>query len=377
MKIALFSPGIISPKFGATKNRIELAEALTKLGWQTSVMGNLDIGLPNRNVEKSTYREAFKTYLIKNAHLYDVVLYEYDTLPYNRTLFSKGTLFVARPALLSYHFDEIRIPLNLKSYISALIRQSAKKRRKNYNYIELTLSQSDLIQVQNTEDKKCLIKKGHPEDKIIIIPNGILPEKLELFKRTPKISGTKKIAFVGTFDFRKGALDFPILLKLLSRLGNPNAKIKLLGTKGLYSTQQQILGFFPKKLQHLIEIHPTFEPSELPALLSDCQVGVFPSYLESFGYGALEMMAAGLPVVGYDTPGPCDFLLPELKVPAGNTLLMAQKLNKLLNEPAYLEKMGIQAQKQVDKYNWDTIALEVSKTYEYRKSQLINGSLVK
>lgn len=45
MKIAFFSPKPFSKKLGATKNRIELAESLQRLGWKTFLIESEEIKL--------------------------------------------------------------------------------------------------------------------------------------------------------------------------------------------------------------------------------------------------------------------------------------------------------------------------------------------
>ena len=70
------------------------------------------------------------------------------------------------------------------------------------------------------------------------------------------------------------------------------------------------MNYFPKKLRGYIEVIPQFHPDELPILLSSCSLGIFPSYLEGFAFGVLEMLAAALPVIAYDTPG-APMMVPE------------------------------------------------------------------
>src|SRR5438046_10044411 len=82
-----------------------------------------------------------------------------------------------------------------------------------------------------------------------------------------------------------------------------------------------------------IEIVPRFDPDQLPQLVSDCTVAAFPSYVEGFGMAVVEQLAAGLPTVAYDAPGPRDILRDELArllVPAGDVSRFAEVLSDLL-----------------------------------------------
>lgn len=375
LKIAFFSPVPFSEKLGATKNRIEFAHALRGLGCETFLLDKEEIGFGTKEPSFSSYCEAFKSYLQENAENFDVIVYEYNTLPYKRTLFSEKPLFVARPALLAQG-EGVEIPISLKVTLKTFIKVGLAKLRIRREFDQrrweaernISLKESDLIQVQNLFDVKWLIGRGYNKEKIVMVPNGISEKRLPLFKALQRnFEPPFKIAFVGTFDFRKGAMDFPyILQKILDQF--PNTKFKLLGTRGLFKTKEKVLNFFPKKLRQSINVSPSFEPMDLPELLADCHLGIFPSYYESFGFGALEMMSAGLPVVAYKSAGPADYILPELLVEIGDKKTMAEKVNEILGNKDRLMLLSMQAEKITDKYNWETIAKKA--LVIYRKEML-------
>ncbi|WPP52904.1 glycosyltransferase family 4 protein [Catalinimonas niigatensis] len=378
MKIALCSKGNFSLEKGFTKNRIELAEGLRKLGWETLLIDKQVLGIPSEErYHASKYGLALKEYLIEHAYKYDVVLYEYDTLPFDRSLFSKSTLFVARPAILAYHFPLIKFRYNLKTKLSHWYRnfintfKSNKGVNNSYERIDYCLSQSDLIQVQNQKDRDLLVTRGFSTDKIIIVPNGISTERIAKFNsslRTYQEPFT--VAFVGTFDFRKGAMDFPLLLRILKKRF-PSIKLKLLGTRGMFYSSAQVLRFFPKKYHTDIEVVPKFDSEDLPNLLDSCHIGVFPSYLESFGFGALEMMCSGLPVIAYDVPGPSDFVLPELLAPIGDYATLSEKIILLLEHRELLEQKAVQVREAViSNYCWEDIARKVDANYRFYLNRL-------
>ena len=369
------SQGTFSLEIGATKNRIELGESLAKLGWETTLVSNEVLGIPPKEkYEAEKYSLALRDYLIANSGQFDVVLYEYDTLPFERSLFSPNTLFVARPALLDYHFLSVRFKFNLKTKISSLYRKfknwlngKTKDAAAFYAKIDYCLSQCDLIQVQNSKDRQLLLDRGFHKDEIIIIPNGISVKRLSHFQSHVQKNWDEPftLACVGTFDFRKGAMDFSYLFNEVKKRF-PDSRLKLLGTKGLFNTQKQVLQFFPAKHRSSIEVIPKFKADELPGLLKDCQVGVFPSYLESFGFGALEMMCAGLPVVAYDAPGPCDFILKDLLVTTGDEVALTHQVLALLEDPELMEKKGRAAKDAVmEHYSWDFIAKQADEKYHF------------
>lgn len=381
MKIALCSKGNFSLEKGFTKNRIELAESLKKLGWETVLVDKKVLGIPSEEkYNAKRHSLALKNYLAINCWQFDVVLYEYDTLPFDRNLFDKNTLFVARPAILDYHFELIKFRYNIKAKFSRLYRYFVNgllgKNRDTkvlFKKIDYCLSQSDLIQVQNKKDRDLLIARGFASKNIFIVPNGISKERILKFENDSENHQDHfTVVYVGTFDFRKGAMDFPIIFNILKKRF-PTIKLKLLGT--MYPPDH-VLNYFPKKHHSSIEVIPKFMSEDLPGLLKDGHIGVFPSYLESFGFGALEMMCAGLPVVAYDSPGPSDFVLPELLVPTGDRVAFAKKIITLLENRENLSQRSKQAREVVvANYCWDDIAKDVDKIYKLYSNKLQEATI--
>ena len=78
----------------------------------------------------------------------------------------------------------------------------------------------------------------------------------------------------------------------------------------------------------------TYDPAELPRLLADCTVGLFPSYVEGFGLAVLEQLAAGIPTIAYDVPGPSQILHSKrdlLLTPVGDAKTIAERALQILN----------------------------------------------
>jgi glycosyltransferase involved in cell wall biosynthesis len=124
----------------------------------------------------------------------------------------------------------------------------------------------------------------------------------------------------------------------------------------------------PELAPQNLEIISEFRREDLPALLADCTVGAFPSYVEGFGLAVLEQLAAGLPTVAYDIPGPRDILndtLPELLIPCGETERFAATLCRVLtlSLPVYtaLSKKSIKA---TSLFSWEKIASDTISEYQ-------------
>lgn len=355
MKIALFSKGKPSFELGATKNRLELAKILSEMGWEVSIFGSEELGLDKYEINIEIYSPALKNFLLKNAINYDVVLYDHDALPYNRNLFSSKTLFVARPALLEDHLLDIKLPIPVKDKVKLFIKDFFNP-KKNINLDYTTLKNADLIQVQNSKDKKLLISNNIDENKICIIPNGISESRLKTFKDNKSIKNLEKIkiVFVGTFDYRKGMCDIIWIFKKIKKK-YPEIEFKLLGTKGMFQTSDKVYSYFPHYVRSSLEVVPIFDSDSLPLLLSDCNLSIFTSYLESFGYAPLEIMAAGIPVVSYSCPGPCDFIPSDLLINVGDKSAMLNKLLYLIENRKKIEELSDKVADIASAYNMNHI----------------------
>jgi glycosyltransferase involved in cell wall biosynthesis len=218
-----------------------------------------------------------------------------------------------------------------------------------------TCTEADLVNVSNDADRAELLRRGIAGGKIVVIPFGLTRERLAHFEtvagRIPP--GPPRVAFVGTFDARKGGAELPEIVEQVAR-AVPEVRFKLLGAR--YRSEAETLAFFPARLHRHLELVSHYAPEGLPALLSDCWTGVFPSHVEGFGFGVLEMLAAAIPVVAYDAPGPPMMLPMEYLVPRGDTRELARKLSGLLLDPTRLASARLWARKRAAEFSWEKFA---------------------
>ncbi len=367
MRILFCSPNRkFSRELGGSKVMIELAEEMKKLGCDYHLYAGED-GLKNES-----YAEALKKYVIANIDSYDIVEVPDEHFPFNRDQFSKKSLIIARSVLLGLHLENIKFneaPITIKSKIKHLfIGNSIREKQKNeysdrFADTRETLINADFINVANSHDQELLIASGHAEKKIIVQPYGINETLFRGFDAlSTDIPKNHKIAFVGTFDYRKGCYDIVNYFTQLSSMIS-NLQLKLLGTKGMIQDETTVLNMFPKKLREKIFVLPRYSSDKLPELLKDCTMGIFPSYLEGFGMGVIEMLAAGLPVFAYDAPGPSDILPGNYLAPPGNVDLLVSKSNALLNDNNKLLQSRLWAKEHAKRYSWKIIANDTLSIY--------------
>lgn len=380
MNILFCSPTAITKELGAPKILIELTEELEPLGWNCKIISPSDLA-ESQNLKKYSrleYTQKLRQYLHKHAVEYNIVDYDHEYLPYARSEFPSNILFVARSALLAHHLESIKIPPSrkLKSKVRSLVlgKFDELQNRKRIQIAQQTIEQADLVNTLNEDDRKELIKAGISEEKIVVIPNGISQSRRVLFDAVSNIPPTEpKVAFVGTFDYRKGANDFPIIVQNIINVV-PEVSFCFLGTAGLYQSVEEVLAFFPKELANRIEVVPKFRSNELPELLSSCSVGIFPSYIEGFPFGVLEMLAASVPVIAYNSPGVPMMLTDEYLVSRGDTKGMSEKVINLLTDIIKLTSARRWSKKRSQQFCWQEIAEKTSQIYleHWQRKQAVN-----
>jgi glycosyltransferase involved in cell wall biosynthesis len=368
MRILFGVPTPWLPHLGATKVFMEVSEELTALGWSCERICLPDL-VPQRKGSSilPLYAEALRAYLHEHAARYDIVDYDHVYLPYPRTEFPRDVLFVARSVLLHHHIAHTHFPLRrtVRGTLASVTRGAARRREVDValEFADRTISEADLVNVSNDDARSELARHGIPPEKIVVLPFGLTQrarKQLGSVPSTPPIQPV--VGFVGTFDFRKGAADFPRIVEAITA-SVPDVRFLLLGTEGLHRGVSQVLAFFPRRLRPKVEVIPRFEPDELPALLARCSVGVFPSYAEGFGFGVLEMLAAAVPVVAYRSPGPPMMLPEELLVPPGDTYAMAAKVAELLGDRGRLAEARLRARERSRAFSWSRIAERTAEVY--------------
>jgi glycosyltransferase involved in cell wall biosynthesis len=369
-RILFCSHVTVTKTLGSPKVLAEVAEGMTRQGWDCTILGPEDIfrAEPSHGSSPAHFGESLRRYLSKHASGFDVVDYDHTRLPFPRDEFAPQTLMVARSVLLLRHLLKTRIPHGptLRQRVGSVLFRRRTEDRNHRVWVtaaQRTLQEADLVNVSNRHDRRELIDSGIDPSKIVVLPYGIGRDRRAKFDAVSEVPPAEpRVGFVGTFDYRKGAREMPRIFSPIAE-AVPKVEFKLLGTAGMFETVDQVLGHFPSHLRSRIHVTPRFKPEELPGLLADCSVGIFPSWLEGFGIGLLEMLAAAVPVIAYDAPGPPEMLPPEHLVPIADAPAMAEKVIQLLTQPSRLELARQAARQRSREFDWDEIALRTSECY--------------
>lgn len=213
---------------------------------------------------------------------------------------------------------------------------------------------------------------GLPEDKLIMIPNGVNAEEIEKAKNTDLSKFRRKFAspeekivlFVGRLVYEKGA---HVLINAVPKvLKKVNAKFVIVGNGYMKEPLSNIVRSMG--LAHKVVFTGFVDDETLRSLQACADVSVVPSLYEPFGIVAIEAMAARSPVVVSDTGGLSEIVEHDktgVKVYMNNPDSLAWGINRVLLNEEHANRIKDNAYKTVqEKYNWGKIAQQTKKVYE-------------
>jgi glycosyltransferase involved in cell wall biosynthesis len=378
-----------SRDLGAARVYVELAEELASLGhyvekfsWEDAFPSDPGAPAVSRHGRASRLLSVLsgsrnfslraRAFVRSHAHRFDVIDAGHTELPYPKADLRFAGLLVARSVALTpaYRRFELeaarrwREPWSARRFVHSAMFYP--RRSRHLRSWRKALYHADLINVSNQDDRDELAGLGFG-GKVMCFPFGLSEARAQAF-RDSLASASERLAartvvFIGTWNSRKGARDWPLIVRrVLHQL--PDTRFLFLGTD---MEPPAVLRDFPPCDRGSIEVSTRFDSAELPRLLSQVTVGAFPGYLEGFGFAVLEKLAAGLPVVAYDAPGPREMLRHQVlptTVPVGDTEGFARLLVELLTLDAErygrysLDSMAVAA-----RFRWRAIAQQTAETY--------------
>lgn len=222
---------------------------------------------------------------------------------------------------------------------------------------------------------------GLPEDKLVMIPNGVNVQQytknkntdLSQFRRKFALPEEKIVLFVGRLVYEKGIHVFVNAVPKVSE--KVNAKFVIVGNGYMKEPLSNLVKGMG--LAHKVSFTGFVDDKTLGNLQRCADVCVVPSLFEPFGIVALEAMAAKSPVVVSDTGGLSEIVehdVTGVKVYPDNPDSLAWGITKILLDENYANRLKNNAYKKVqENYNWDKISQQTKAVYnavlkEYSKS---------
>ncbi|MEM7112873.1 MAG: glycosyltransferase family 4 protein [Chloroflexota bacterium] len=222
-------------------------------------------------------------------------------------------------------------------------------------------------------ERDYLLSKGIAKDKMQVTGLGIDPQPFEQangrsLREKFGWSDSPVIAFVGQQVPHKG---IDMLIEAMPHIWTktPNACVLIAGAQTTYSTtiQQWYDGLTPEQ-QSQVAILNNFSNNEKPDIFAACDLLVFPSGHESFGFVILEAWAAKKPVIGARIGA-----VPTVIDEGENGLLIEHRsvddltraIQHLLSHPAERHALGEAGrQKIAEQYTWEIVTAKFRAAYE-------------
>jgi glycosyltransferase involved in cell wall biosynthesis len=366
------------PRLGAARVWFELSDQWTKAGHHVEKFCLTDaFPKPTCSRALSAWRQTLfpyraARYIRRNASRFDVIDALIGTVPFSKKRLRFDGLLVARSVGLPRvyerfnRFSRERWPDQSRgkfigrlfyAFISWLARRSNER----------ALRRCDLINLLNEDEIQSLQNPPAISTPFIVQPNGLSDREraaLASAMQPPEIRlERKEICFLGMWGLRKGARDWPEIVRAILD-SVPNTRFAFLGT---ITDEQTVLSDLQLASSESIRCLTSYDPKELPRLIGGSAVGLFPSYIEGFGLSVLEQLACGIPTIAYDVPGPRHIFQgagPEFLVPVGNVKAMSDRAIEILrmNESDY-SALSAKCRQIAARFDWEQIAADTIRQY--------------
>jgi glycosyltransferase involved in cell wall biosynthesis len=366
------------PRLGAARVYVELAEQWKTAGHNVEKFCLTDaFPKPTKSRGLSTLRQVLfpyqaARYIRHNSSRFDVIDALIGTLPFPKKNLRFDGLLVARSVGLHRSYDRFirssrkRWPDQPRGKFLGRLFYKLIGRRLHRN-CERALGCCDLVNLLNEDEIPFLENPPRIRKPAIVQPDGLGERDraaLASAIQPPEVRlGGKEICFIGMWGLRKGARDWPEIIRRI-RNQTPDVQFKFLGTM---TDEQIVLNDLHLARADGVRCIPTYDPKQLPSLLGSCAVGLFPSYIEGFGLAVLEQLACGIPTIAYDVAGPRQILKPlrtTLLVPEGNATAMADRAVEILRMNASdYDALSARCRSVADQFRWEQIAAETAQQY--------------
>lgn len=189
--------------------------------------------------------------------------------------------------------------------------------------------------------------------KVVILPNPIeLPaSQPNHFPALDQNAQELVVLFLGRVGNRKGTFD---LIQAFSRLPlhQRNSLRLLIGGDGDLDKGKALVEQL--QLVDRVSFLGWVDDNQRNALLAKADIFVLPSYNEALPMALLEAMAWGVPVITCPVGGIPDVVIANkngLLVPPGDVQQLSEAMQSLVNTPSWRQKLGLEAQKSVTKFD--------------------------
>jgi len=214
---------------------------------------------------------------------------------------------------------------------------------------------------------------------LVTVYNGVGTHFKKIDKKTVLLKAKEKynlpdkfLFFLGNTDPKKNT---PNVLKAFADFNNQSSeKYKLVMLDYEENALQKILSDIGQpEIRNDIFLTGYVVNTDLPAIINQCEVFLYPSLRESFGIPILEGMACGVPVITSNTSS-----MPEIAGDAAEIVdpykpeEITRAIIKILADKDFKNKLCAKGIERAKKFSWKNMAQEYLKLYEEVYSEIKN-----
>jgi len=239
-----------------------------------------------------------------------------------------------------------------------------------YSERKLVEKSKKIITISNNEKRRLLRFYDIPEEKIVVIPNGVNVEEFKVnvnerrkIRSRLRIEDNEVVLMFAGHEFRKKGLKkgLEIIIKSLPMIKEDVKLLVIGGDNPVYYKK------LASKIGVLNKIVFLGMVRDIKEYYAASDIFVFPSLHEGFGLVITEAMSSGLPVITTKLTGAS-----ELITEGYNGILLnevdpeelARKINLLIEDEKLRKQIGKNARKTAEKYTWDETAKKTLEVYE-------------
>ncbi|HVT18461.1 MAG TPA: glycosyltransferase family 4 protein [Thermoanaerobaculia bacterium] len=215
------------------------------------------------------------------------------------------------------------------------------------------LRNADLVFLLNHEDAQFAVQrlKLAPE-RIHEVPNGVPEELLRVADPDGPEDRAFRLLFLGTWSAAKGA---DLLPRIAARLFRSDPRYRLT-CAGVQVPEEMVTADFDPVDRPRLRVVTRYERADLPAILAEHGVFLFPSPAEGCSLALLEAMAGGLAPITTRTGYAAELIEPGnngFLAEAGDVEGFVAPALRLAADPAAATEIGRSARRSVKNLTWE------------------------
>jgi glycosyltransferase involved in cell wall biosynthesis len=197
------------------------------------------------------------------------------------------------------------------------------------------------------------LKYNLDSDRVSYAPNGVAPRFF--VPREAAHGQSARLLYAGTWLDQRGIFYLRDALRGISKR-LPGVRLTIAGCG---SGEEAVRNFFEPDLQPLVDVISMVPYEQMPALLAENDIFVFPSVMEGTPLAIQEAMAGGMAVVTTETCGMIDLVENEyngLLIPPADSEALENAVVRLALDPDLRTRLGCAARETMKRFTWSRAA---------------------